>query len=71
MTFKKGTTFTDGIEVKPLDTEVGPRVRIEPDLQGAGAVGATAATTADGFFLLRVVTTAGTTVNARVPFFTV
>ena len=67
---KKGTTFSDGIEVKNLDTEQ-PRVRFEADLQGAGAVGATAATTADGFFLVRVVTTAGTTVAGRVPFFTV
>lgn len=68
---KKGTTFSDGVEVKPLDVDLGPRVRIEADLEGAGTVGATAATTADGFFLVRVVTTAGTTVAAKVPFFNV
>ena len=68
MTFKKGTTFSDGVEVKPLDAEW-PSVRIEMDLEGSGAVGGTAATTAAGFFLLRVVTTAGTTVAGRVPFF--
>ena len=70
MTFKKGTTFSDGMEVKPLDAEL-PRVRIEMDLQGSGAVGITAATTAHGFFLIRVVTTAGATVAGRVPFFAV
>lgn len=67
---KKGTTFAQGVEVKPLDAEW-PTVRIEMDLQASGAVGATAATTAHGFFLIRVVTTAGTTVAGRVPFFTV
>jgi len=65
---KKGTTFSDGVEVTPLDADF-PRVRIEQDLEGSGAVGGTAATTAAGFFLVRVVTTAGTTVAARVPFF--
>ena len=70
MTFKIGTTFTDALEVKPLDAE-NPRVRFEVELQGSGAVGATAATTAAGFFLCRVVTTAGTTVAARIPFFNV
>lgn len=67
---KKGTTFADGVEVKKLDAEL-PRVRIEMDLQGSGAVGITAATTAHGFFLIRVVTTAGATVAGRVPFFAV
>jgi len=65
---KKGTTFSDGVEVKPLDANW-PSVRIEMDLEGSGAVGGTAATTAAGFFLVRVITTAGSTVDARVPFF--
>ena len=65
------TTFQTGVRVKRLNTDIAPSIRIEPELQGAGTVGATAATTADGFFLMTVITTAGTTVAARVPFFTV
>ncbi len=72
MTFKKGTTFSDGVEVKPLDANW-PSVRIEMDLEGSGAIPSTgtAATTAAGYFLVRVITTAGSTVAGRVPFFNV
>lgn len=68
---KKGTTFSDGLEVKPLDNDVGPRVRIEMDLEASAVIAATAPSTAAGFFLVRVITTAGSTVNAKVPFFNV
>lgn len=66
----KGTGFSDAVRITKLDTQA-PEVRFEADLEGAGTVGATAATTADGFFLIQVVTTAGTTVAAKVPFFNV
>lgn len=67
MTFKKGTTFTDAVEVKPLDTEVGPRFRIEADVIASAAVTALE----DPFFIaVRVVTTAGTTVAGKIPIFT-
>ena len=67
MTQKKGTTFSDGVEVKPLDNDTGPRFRIEFDIFASAAVTAQE----DPFFVaVRVITTAGTTVAGKIPIFT-
>lgn len=65
---KKGTTFSDGVEVKPLDNDVGPKVRIEYALTASAAV---TGLEDPRFFVVRVLTTAGTTVAGKVPFFVV
>lgn len=66
MTFKKGTTFSEGVEVKPLDNDVGPKIRFEVDIAASAAVTALE----DPFFVhVRVVTTAGTTVAGKIPIF--
>lgn len=65
---KKGTTFADGVEVKLLDNDVGPKFRIEPNI----AVSAAVTALEDPFFItVRVITTAGTTVAGKIPVFVV
>lgn len=65
---KKGTTFSEGVEVKLLDSDVGPRVRFEAGIVASAAVTAGE----DPFFItVRVVTTAGTTVAGKIPVFVV
>ena len=66
MVFKLGTTFSDGVEVKPLDNDTGPKIRFETAIEVSAAVTALE----DPFFVqVRVITTAGTTVAGRIPIF--
>lgn len=71
------TKFTGPLIVGTLDATV-PEVRVRSGLTPAAAVtgdvpvsGAGVEVTAAGFFLVDVITTAGTTVAAKVPFFNV
>ena len=63
---KKGTTFSEGVEVKRLDNDTGPKIRFETEIEASAAVTALE----DPFFVqVRVTTTAGTTVAGRIPIF--